>query len=150
MLFRYVTKKLNSCNRFSTGLDYKKMSDSSLSPLEALNPVLTSHNVLAISKLASRIPELDGTMLSPSSVHATWLKKLFWNGDPQLLKKAPQSVPEWGQAYDICRKYFDRLSPSDFIAFADEITFSSHAVSQVTEFLLCFCQPFLSVAVMSL
>nr|DBA25758.1 TPA: hypothetical protein GDO54_010108 [Pyxicephalus adspersus] len=125
-------KLLKKLKAVAQGLDYKKMFDSTSSPLESLEPVLTSHNVLAISKLASRIPELDGTMLTPSSVHATWLKKLFWNGDPQLLKKSPQSASEWNQAYDICKKYFDRLSPSDIIAFTDEITFSSRAVSQLT------------------
>lgn len=125
-------KLLKKLKAVAQGLDYRKMSDSNSSPLEALKPILTSQNVLAISKLASRIPELDGTMLSSSSVHGTWLKKLFWNGDPQLLKKAPQSASEWSQAYDICKKYFDRLSPSDIIAFTDEITFSLHAVSQLT------------------
>ncbi|KAM4772461.1 NBAS subunit of NRZ tethering complex [Rhinophrynus dorsalis] len=126
------TKLLKKLKAVASGLDYKKLTDASGSPLESLEPVLTSQNVLAVSKLASRIPDSDGVMLSPSSVHAVWLKKVFWNGDPQLLKKAPQSVTEWSNAFDICRKYFDRLSPSDVIAFIDEITFSSHAVSKLT------------------
>ncbi|XP_068136383.1 NBAS subunit of NRZ tethering complex isoform X2 [Hyperolius riggenbachi] len=125
-------KLLKKLKAVALGLDYKKMTDSTSSPLEALEPVLTSQNVLAVSKLASRIPELDGTMLSSSSIHVTWLKKLFWNGEAQLMKKGSQSASEWSQAYDICRKYFDRLIPSDLIAFADEITFSSRAVSQLT------------------
>ncbi|XP_063771451.1 NBAS subunit of NRZ tethering complex isoform X2 [Pseudophryne corroboree] len=124
-------KLLKKLKAVASGLDYKRLTDASHSPLEALAPVLTSNNVLAISKLASRIPDLDGTMLSTSSVHAAWLKKLFWNGDPQLLKKAPESAAEWSHAYDICRKYFDRLSPRDLAAFTDEITFSSHAVSKL-------------------
>ncbi|KAM9317014.1 NBAS subunit of NRZ tethering complex [Gastrophryne carolinensis] len=124
-------KLLKKLKAVALGLDYKRMTHSGSTPLEALEPVLNSHNVLAISKLASRIPELDGTMISPSSVHATWLKKLFWNGDPQLLKKVPQSTSDWNQAFDICKKYFDRLSPRDVIAFIDEITFSSCAVTQL-------------------
>ncbi|XP_075057514.1 NBAS subunit of NRZ tethering complex isoform X2 [Mixophyes fleayi] len=125
-------KLLKKLKAVASGLDYKKLTDASVSPLDSLAPVLTSHNVLAISKLASRIPDLDGSMLSSSSVHAAWLKKLFLNGDPQLLKKAPESATEWSQAYDICRKYFDRLSPSDLVAFTDEITFSSHAGNKLT------------------
>lgn len=116
-----------------TGLDYKRMTDASLNPLESLAPVLTSHNVLAISKLAARIPDLDGNMLSSSSVHAAWLQKLFWKGDPQLLKATPQTAAEWSQAYDICRKYFDRLTPRDLMAFIDEITFTSHAAGKVND-----------------
>ncbi|XP_056420196.1 NBAS subunit of NRZ tethering complex isoform X2 [Hyla sarda] len=125
-------KLLKKLKAVASGLDYKRMTDVSLNPLESLAPVLTSHNVLAISKLAARIPDLDGNMLSSSSVHAAWLKKLFWSGDPQLLKEAPQSAAEWSQAYAICRKYFDRLTPGDLMTFIDEITFTSHAVGKLT------------------
>ncbi|XP_053317315.1 NBAS subunit of NRZ tethering complex [Spea bombifrons] len=125
-------KLLKKLKAVASGLDYKKLTDGSMSPLVPLEPVLTSQNVLAISKLAPRIPETDGSMLSSSSVHAVWLKKIFWNGDPQLLKKAPQSGADWIHAYDICRKYFDRLSPGDLVAFIDEVTFSSHSVNKLT------------------
>uniref|UniRef100_A0A8C5QYE1 NBAS subunit of NRZ tethering complex n=1 Tax=Leptobrachium leishanense TaxID=445787 RepID=A0A8C5QYE1_9ANUR len=125
-------KLLKKLKAVASGVDYKKLTESTVSPLQSLEPVLTSQNVLAISKLASRIPEVDGTMLSTSSVHAVWLKKLFWNGDPQLLKKVPQSAVDWSQAYDICRKYFDRLNPGDLLMFVDEITFSSQAVNKLT------------------
>ncbi|RXM37007.1 Neuroblastoma-amplified sequence [Acipenser ruthenus] len=94
-----------------TGLNNRRLTDED--PLEALSPVLTSHNVLYISKLASKIPMKDGCMLSSSSVHAAWLRKLFWKGDPQVLKKQPQSAPEYLHAYDTCAKYFERLFPSD-------------------------------------
>ncbi|KAM4694417.1 NBAS subunit of NRZ tethering complex [Discoglossus pictus] len=124
-------KLLKKLKAVASGLDYKKLTEGSVNPLHSLEPVLTSQNVLAVSKLASRIPDLHGDMLSSSAVHAVWLKRLFWNGDPQLLKKVPQSGPEWLQAYDICKKYFDRLSPSDLMAFADEITFSSNAVNKL-------------------
>ncbi|XP_075717206.1 NBAS subunit of NRZ tethering complex isoform X2 [Rhinoderma darwinii] len=124
-------KLLKKLKAVASGLDYKRMTDASVNPFESLAPVLTSHNVLAISKLAARIPDLDGNMLSSSSVHAAWLKKLFWNGDPQLLKEAPQTAGDWSNAYNICRKYFDRLTPSDLITFIDEITFSSRAVGKL-------------------
>ncbi|XP_066453161.1 NBAS subunit of NRZ tethering complex [Eleutherodactylus coqui] len=125
-------KLLKKLKAVASGLDYKRMTDASLNPLESLAPVLTSHNVLAISKLAARIPDLDGNMLSSSSVHAAWLKKLFWNGDPQLLKEAPQTAAEWSRAYDVCRKYLDRLTPADLIEFIDEITFTPRAVGKLT------------------
>ncbi|XP_069584214.1 NBAS subunit of NRZ tethering complex [Ranitomeya imitator] len=125
-------KLLKKLKAVASGLDYKRMTDASLNPLDSLAPVLTSHNVLAISKLALRIPDLEGNMLSSSAVHAAWLKKLFWNGDPQLLKETPQTVAEWCHAYDICRKYFDRLTPGDLMTFIDEITFTSLAVSKLT------------------
>ncbi|XP_069829255.1 NBAS subunit of NRZ tethering complex isoform X2 [Dendropsophus ebraccatus] len=125
-------KLLKKLKAVASGLDYKRMTDASLNPLESLAPVLTSHNVLAISKLAARVPHVDGKPLSSSAVHAAWLQKLFWSGDPQLLKAAPQTAAEWSQAYDICRKYFDRLTPGDLITFIDEITFSSHAVGKLT------------------
>ncbi|KAG9494612.1 hypothetical protein GDO78_002120 [Eleutherodactylus coqui] len=125
-------KLLKKLKAVASGLDYKRMTDASLNPLESLAPVLTSHNVLAISKLAARIPDLDGNMLSSSSVHAAWLKKLFWNGDPQLLKEAPQTAAEWSRAYDVCRKYLDRLTPADLIEFIDEITFTPWAVGKLT------------------
>lgn len=114
-----------------TGLNYKKLTEGNANPLAALDPVLTSQNILSISKLAPKIPEKDGRMLSPSAVYAIWLKKLFWNGDPHLIKIAPQSITEWLHAYDICAKYFDRLHPGDIIVFMDEITFSSKAVTKV-------------------
>lgn len=115
------------------GLNYKKLTDESGDALGALEPVLTSQNILSISKLAPRIPEKDGRMLSPSSLYTIWLQKLFWTGDPQLIKQAPQSSPEWLHAYDVCMKYFDRLCPDDLITVVDAITFSPEAVSKVTE-----------------
>ncbi|XP_078503905.1 NBAS subunit of NRZ tethering complex isoform X2 [Lissotriton helveticus] len=125
-------KLLKKLKAVAPGLNYKKLTDENVSPLVALEPVLTSQNVLSISKLATKIPERDGRMLTPSSVHATWLQKLFWNGDPQLLKKTPQSGPDWSQAYDICAKYFDRLLPGDMVALLDEITFSEKAVNKLS------------------
>ncbi|KAJ6653763.1 hypothetical protein lerEdw1_008735 [Lerista edwardsae] len=114
------------------GLNYKKLTEENACPLEALGPVLTSQNILSISKLAPKIPEKDGRMLSPSSVYLIWLKTLFWNGDAHLIKKAPETVPEWLRAYDICAKYYDRLCPGDIIIFMDEITFSSRAVTKLS------------------
>nr|XP_033793445.1 neuroblastoma-amplified sequence [Geotrypetes seraphini] len=125
-------KLLKKLKAVASGLNYKNLTDRNLSPLTALEPVITSQNVLSISKLASRIPDKDGNMLSSSSIHAVWLQKLFWNGDPHLLKTKPQSVPEWLQAFDICGKYFDRLLPGDIVAFIDEITFSSKAINKLT------------------
>uniref|UniRef100_A0A8B9IYF2 NBAS subunit of NRZ tethering complex n=1 Tax=Amazona collaria TaxID=241587 RepID=A0A8B9IYF2_9PSIT len=114
------------------GLNYKKLTDENENPLEILEPVLTSQNILSISKLAPKIPKNDGGMLSPSSIYAVWLQKLFWNGDHHLIKKIPETMDEWLHAYDMCSKYFDRLNPDDIVAFIDEITFSSKAVTQVS------------------
>ncbi|KAM6458959.1 NBAS subunit of NRZ tethering complex isoform 2-T2 [Liasis olivaceus] len=114
------------------GLNYKKLTEENASPLAALDPILTSQNILPISKLASKIPGKDGRMLSPSSVYASWIKKLFWNGDPHLIKRIPETPPEWLHSYDICAKYFDRLYPGDVINFLDEITFSSKAVTKLS------------------
>ncbi|XP_063170753.1 NBAS subunit of NRZ tethering complex [Candoia aspera] len=114
------------------GLNYKKLTEENASPLAALDPILTSQNILPISKLAPKIPGKDGSMLSPSSVYAAWIKKLFWNGDPHLIKRIPETPPEWLHSYDICAKYFDRLYPGDVIHFLDEITFSSEAVTKLS------------------
>ncbi|XP_041486381.1 neuroblastoma-amplified sequence [Microtus oregoni] len=116
----------------ASGLNYKKLTDESGDALGALEPVLTSQNILSISKLVPRIPEKDGRMLSPSSLYTVWLQKLFWTGDPQLIKQAPQSSPEWLHAYDVCLKYFDRLCPDDLITVVDAITFSPEAVSKLS------------------
>uniref|UniRef100_A0A674I906 NBAS subunit of NRZ tethering complex n=1 Tax=Terrapene triunguis TaxID=2587831 RepID=A0A674I906_9SAUR len=113
-------------------LNYKKLTDENLSPLGVLQPILTSQNILSISKLAPKIPEKDGSMLSPSSVYTIWLQKLFWNGDHKLIKKAPETIPEWLSAYDTCAKYFDRLYPGDIVTFIDDITFSSKAVTKLS------------------
>lgn len=110
------------------GLDYKKLIDD---PRKALEPVLTSQNVLSISKLAPRIPEQGGDALTPSAVHATWLRKLFWEGDQHVLKKPPQGDQDFLHAYDTCAKYFDRLLPSDAVNFLDAITFSPEAANKV-------------------
>ncbi|RMC17230.1 hypothetical protein DUI87_05808 [Hirundo rustica rustica] len=113
------------------GLNYKKLIDENENPLETLQPILTSQNILSISKLAPKIPKKDGSMLSPSSVYAVWLQKLFWNGDHHLIKKIPETMDEWQHAYDMCSKYFDRLDPDDIVTFIDEITFSSKAVTKL-------------------
>ncbi|NXY87208.1 NBAS protein, partial [Alcedo cyanopectus] len=113
------------------GLNYKKLTDENENPLETLEPVLTSQNILSISKLAPRIPKGDGSMLSPSSVYTVWLQKLFWHGDHQLMKTAPEAVEEWLHAYDLCSKYLDRLEPADIVTVIDEITFSSKAVTKL-------------------
>uniref|UniRef100_A0A8C0HGQ5 NBAS subunit of NRZ tethering complex n=1 Tax=Chelonoidis abingdonii TaxID=106734 RepID=A0A8C0HGQ5_CHEAB len=113
-------------------LNYKKLTDENVSPLGVLQPILTSQNILSISKLAPKIPEKDGSMLSPSSVYTIWLQKLFWNGDRKLIKKAPETIPEWLSAYDTCAKYFDRLYPGDIVTFIDDITFSSKAVTKLS------------------
>ncbi|XP_067400847.1 NBAS subunit of NRZ tethering complex isoform X2 [Emydura macquarii macquarii] len=114
------------------GLNYKKLTDETVSPLGVLQPILTSQNILSISKLAPKIPEKDGSMLSPSSVYTTWLQKLFWNGDRQLIKKTPETIPEWLCAYDMCAKYFDRLYAGDIITLIDDITFSSKAITKLS------------------
>ncbi|NXA37259.1 NBAS protein, partial [Eudromia elegans] len=113
------------------GLNYKKLIDEGENPLAILEPILTSQNILSISKLAPKIPDKDGSMLSPSSIYAVWLPKLFWNGDRHLLKKIPETTAEWLHAYDVCSKYFDRLDPGDITTFLDEITFSSKAVTKL-------------------
>ncbi|KAJ7412687.1 Neuroblastoma-amplified sequence [Pitangus sulphuratus] len=113
------------------GLNYKKLTGENENPLETLEPVLTSQNILSISKLAPKIPKKDGSMLSSSSVYAVWLQKLFWNGDHHLIKKIPETMDEWLHAYDMCSKYFDRLDPDDIVTFIDEITFSSKAVTKL-------------------
>lgn len=116
------------------GLDYRKLTDESLDPLAALQPVLTSQNVLSISKLAHRLPMPGGgdATVSASAVHATWLQKLFWKGDPQLLKRPPQGDSDYMHAYDTCAKYLDRLAPADAVRFLDDITFSPDAAKHVS------------------
>nr|XP_045004804.1 neuroblastoma-amplified sequence isoform X1 [Jaculus jaculus] len=116
----------------ASGLNYKKLTDENMNPLEALEPVLSSQNILSISKLAPKIPEKGGQMLSPSSVYTVWLQKLFWTGDPHLIKQMPESSSEWLHAYGICLKYFDRLCPGDLITVVDAITFSSKAVTKLS------------------
>lgn len=127
-------KLLKKLRAVANGLDYRKLTDESLDPLLTLEPVLTSQNVLSISKLASRLPMPGGGggTVSPSSVHAVWLKKLFWKGDPQLLKRPPQNDQEYLHAYDTCSKYLDRLGPSDAVDFFDNVTFSPGAVEQLS------------------
>ena len=118
---------------FPIGLNYKKLTDENMNPLEALEPVLSSQNILSISKLVPKIPEEDGRMLSPSSLYTIWLQKLFWTGDPHLIKQVPASSPEWLYAYDVCMKYFDRLLPGHLITVVDAVTFSPKAVTKVTK-----------------
>lgn len=116
----------------ASGLDYKKLTDENMNPLEALEPILSSQNILSISKLVPKIPGKDGCMLSPSSLYTIWLQKLFWTGDPHLVKQVPASPPEWLHAYDVCMKYFDRLLPGDLIAVVDAVTFSPKAVTKLS------------------
>ncbi|XP_054977538.1 NBAS subunit of NRZ tethering complex [Sorex araneus] len=116
----------------ASGLNYKKLTDENTNPLEALEPVLSSQNILSISKLVPKIPDKDGRMLSPSSLYTIWLQKLFWTGDPHLIKQVPASSPEWLHAYDVCTKYLDRLHPGDLITVVDAITFSPEAVTKLS------------------
>ncbi|XP_044117988.1 neuroblastoma-amplified sequence isoform X1 [Neovison vison] len=116
----------------ASGLNYKKLTDENMNPLEALEPVLSSQNILSISKLVPKIPAQDGRMLSPSALYTIWLQKLFWTGDPHLIKQVPESSPEWLRAYDVCVKYFDRLHPGDLITVVDAITFSPKAVTKLS------------------
>lgn len=118
---------------FPVGLNYRKLTDETSDPLVTLQPVLTSQNVLSISKLANRLPVPGGggATVSPSAVHAAWLQKLFWKGDPHLLKRAPQNEQDYLHAYDTCAKYLDRLVPADTVDFLDNVTFSPDAAEQV-------------------
>lgn len=118
------------------GVNYKKLTDETSDPLATLQPVLTSQNVLSISKLSGRLPLPGGgrATVSPSAVHAVWLQKLFWKGDPQLLKRPPQSDQDYLHAYDTCAKYLDRLIPVDAIHFLDSVTFSPDAAKNVSSF----------------
>ncbi|XP_068433221.1 NBAS subunit of NRZ tethering complex isoform X2 [Clinocottus analis] len=127
-------KLLKKLRAVANGLNYRSLTDESLDPLLTLQPVLTSQNVLSISKLANRLPVPGGggTTVSPSAVHAAWLQKLFWKGDPQLLKKPPQSEQEYLHAYDTCAKYLDRLVPADAVHFLDAITFSPDAAEHLS------------------
>lgn len=116
------------------GVNYRKLTDESSDPLATLQPVLSSQNVLSISKHVNRLPLPGGGggTVSPSAVHATWLQKLFWKGDPHLLKKPPKSDSDYLHAYDTCAKYLDRMVPADAVSFLDSITFSSDAVKKVS------------------
>ncbi|XP_026175129.1 NBAS subunit of NRZ tethering complex isoform X3 [Mastacembelus armatus] len=127
-------KLLKKLRAVASGLDYRKLTDESLDPLAVLQPILTSQNVLSISKLASRLPVPggEGATVSPSVVHAVWLQKLFWKGDPQLLKRPPQSDQDYLHAYDTCAKYLDRLVPTDAVHFLDSITFSPDAAKHLS------------------
>ncbi|KAG7508825.1 neuroblastoma-amplified sequence [Solea senegalensis] len=127
-------KLLKKLRAVANGLDYRKLTDESLDPLVTLKSVLTSQNVLSISKLASRLPLPGGggATVSPSAVHAVWLQKLFWKGDPQLLKRPPNSDQDYLHAYDTCAKYLDRLVPADIVRFLDGITFSPEAAKNVS------------------
>ena len=122
------TAILTSC---LAGLDYRKLTDEASDPLQALEPVLSSQNVLSVSKLVGRVPLASGACLTPSAVHAAWLRRLFWRGDPQVLKTPPQTDVEFLHAYDTCGKYLDRLLPGDAVCFLDFITFSPEAANQV-------------------
>lgn len=125
-------KLLKKLKAVANGLDYKKLTDEDSDPLKALEPVLTSQNVLSISKLAARIPLKGDEALTASAVHSTWLHKLFWEGDAHVLKRSPQTDQEYLHAYDTCAKYFDRLLPSDAVKFLDAITFSPEAASHLS------------------
>ncbi|XP_058468732.1 NBAS subunit of NRZ tethering complex [Solea solea] len=127
-------KLLKKLRAVANGLDYRKLTDESLDPLVTLKSVLTSQNVLSISKLASRLPLPGGggATVSPSAVHAVWLQKLFWKGDPQLLKRPPNSDQDYLHAYDTCAKYLDRLVPADIVRFLDGITFSPEAAKNLS------------------
>ncbi|KAM6906602.1 NBAS subunit of NRZ tethering complex isoform 2-T2 [Lycodopsis pacificus] len=127
-------KLLKKLRAVANGLNYRNLTDESLDPLLTLQPVLTSQNVLSISKLANRLPVPGGggATVSPSAVHAVWLQKLFWKGDPQLLKRPPQSDQEYLHAYDTCGKYLDRLVPADAVHFLDTITFSPDAAEHLS------------------
>uniref|UniRef100_A0A3Q3K2P3 Neuroblastoma-amplified sequence N-terminal domain-containing protein n=1 Tax=Monopterus albus TaxID=43700 RepID=A0A3Q3K2P3_MONAL len=127
-------KLLKKLRAVASGLDYRKLTDESLDPLSILQPVLTSQNVLSVSKLADRLPVPGGggATISPSAVHAVWLQKLFWKGDLQLLKRAPQSDQDYLHAYDTCAKYLDRLVPTDAVYFLDSITFSPDSTKHLS------------------
>nr|KAF6448114.1 NBAS subunit of NRZ tethering complex [Rousettus aegyptiacus] len=116
----------------ASGLNYKKLTDENTDPLEALEPVLSSQNILSISKLVPKIPDKDGRMLSPSALYTVWLQKLFWTGDPHLARPAPESSSVWLRACEVCLRYFDRLHPGDLITVVDAITFSPSAVTKLS------------------
>ncbi|XP_069014456.1 NBAS subunit of NRZ tethering complex [Embiotoca jacksoni] len=127
-------KLLKKLRAVANGLNYQKLTDESLDPLATLQPVLISQNVLSISKLANRLPLPGGggATISPSAVHAVWLRKLFWKGDPQLLKRPPQGDQDYLHAYDTCSKYLDRLVPADTVHFLDSVTFSPDAAKNLS------------------
>uniref|UniRef100_A0A8C8DVP0 NBAS subunit of NRZ tethering complex n=1 Tax=Oryzias sinensis TaxID=183150 RepID=A0A8C8DVP0_9TELE len=127
-------KLLKKLRVVANGVNYRKLTDESSDPLATLQPVLSSQNVLSISKHVNRLPLPGGGggTVSPSAVHATWLQKLFWKGDPHLLKKPPKSDSDYLNAYDTCAKYLDRMVPADAVSFLDSITFSSDAVKKLS------------------
>ncbi|KAJ8397645.1 hypothetical protein AAFF_G00436440, partial [Aldrovandia affinis] len=59
-------KLLKKLKAVATGLNYRKLTDEDSDPLRALEPVLTSQNVLSISKLTSRLPLRDGGLCPPA------------------------------------------------------------------------------------
>lgn len=134
----YNVKYTSLCFCFCfAGVNYKKLTDESSDPLATLQPVLTSQNVQSISKLSNRLPLPGGgkATVSASAVHALWLQKLFWKGDPQLLKRPPRSDQDYLHAYNTCAKYLDKLVPTDAIRFLDSITFSPDAAKNVSSIL---------------
>uniref|UniRef100_A0A3Q3DDB3 NBAS subunit of NRZ tethering complex n=1 Tax=Hippocampus comes TaxID=109280 RepID=A0A3Q3DDB3_HIPCM len=129
-------KLLKKLRAVASGLNYRHLTDESRDPLAALEPVLTSQNVLSISKLAHLLPRPggngQGATLSASAIHATWLRNLFWKGDAQLLKSPPLNEQDYLHAYDTCAKYLDRLLPVHAVHFLDDITFSTEAITHLS------------------
>ncbi|XP_077593113.1 NBAS subunit of NRZ tethering complex isoform X2 [Stigmatopora nigra] len=141
-------KLLKKLRAVAAGINYRQLTDASRDPLAALEPVLNSQNVLSVSKLANLLPRpgerrndgggqggdgsSEGATLTASAVHAAWLKKLFWKGDGQLLKKTPRDDQDFLHAFDACAKYLERLTPTDAVDFLDDVTFSAEAVAQLS------------------
>ncbi|XP_051908566.1 NBAS subunit of NRZ tethering complex isoform X1 [Hippocampus zosterae] len=129
-------KLLKKLRAVASGLNYRHLTDESRDPLAALEPVLTSQNVLSISKLAHLLPKPggigQGATLSASAIHTTWLRNLFWKGDAHLLKSPPLNEQDYLHAYDTCAKYLDRLLPVHAVHFLDDITFSTEAITHLS------------------
>ncbi|KAK2171518.1 hypothetical protein NP493_1055g01018 [Ridgeia piscesae] len=80
-------KLLRKIKTVASDLDYKKLVDGKMRPLDVICPILNTENVNTLAKLASKIPDKTGGFLHASVVYCAWAVKLFWEGDPAAKKK---------------------------------------------------------------
>jgi len=99
-------------------LDYKKLVEKSINPLDVIEPELSVENLntcVLISHKMELIRQEPLPEFAPSKIYLALMNKL-------IHAKVPESDIK---RYEECTPYIDKLDPQDIVAFFDPIIFNT-------------------------
>ncbi|XP_057309196.1 NBAS subunit of NRZ tethering complex-like [Hydractinia symbiolongicarpus] len=118
-------KLLKKIKAAAPSLDYKALIHGN-APLEVIKTSVKENNVHLLAKIASKIPQSDGSFLTANKVFLAYMKNAFWQPDKNTEKL------DWLHHFESCQKFLPKINTMDVVEFFDHIIFSENAFDLLT------------------